>query len=303
MIVVGFVFGVIESDRFSAESSVAEFEIEELAPAGESVIHLAALGDVRSGVGRQAKIAHLLDRVHQAVSLEGIILLGDNTPLWGSPSRSLRKTFTIPYASLIGRGAQFFAILGNHDLRRGMKEHQLYFPQYNMNGRPYYSKVFGENLVEVFFLNSNGIENDAPQIQWLEQALGQSNARWKVVAMHHPLYTAAKHHPADPVLTALLEPILLEQGVTMVISGHNHIYERLHPVKGITYLTAGSGGKLNKGDLKKNDPMLAGGNDQDNVVLVLEFSANSCRSLAYTADGKPVDEARIVPMLAVSTTQ
>ena len=60
-------------------------------------------------------------------------------------------------------------------------------------------------LVEVFVLDSNTLKgsqsklplrDDTAQVQWLDQALGASRARWKVVIMHHPPHsptTGAKY--------------------------------------------------------------------------------------------------------------
>jgi acid phosphatase len=261
----------------------------------DATVRLAAIGDVRSGDERQAAIAGLLDGVHRQNPLDGVVLLGDNTLLRGAPAKALARTFTIPYAALLERNVPFFAVLGNHDLRRGMKEYQLYFPGFNMNGRPYYSKTFGDDAVEVFFLDSNDMEKDVQQIRWLERALEQSAAEWKVIAMHHPLYSTANHHPADEGLTARLEPVLVQNGVDLVLSGHNHIYERMHSVNGITHITSGSGGELRKGDLNRSNPLLAAGNDTDNVALILEFRDDSCRFAAYAADGKLVDEGALTP--------
>lgn len=280
---------VLISSQQSADAVAADnlFPVE---TSETALVRLAALGDVRSADARQAKIANLLDRISQTAPLDGVILLGDNTLLHGTPADAIKKTFLIPYAPLINRRIPFFAVLGNHDLRRGMKEYQLNFPQFNMNGRSYYERTFGGNTVEVFFLDSNNMLKDHQQILWLGRTLAQSTSTWKVIAMHHPLHTAAKDHPANARLTALIDPILVENGVDVVLAGHNHIYERLHPIKGIVYFTAGSGGKLRKGDLDSENPVLAAGYDRDNVALILEFSDTACRFLACRADGTTVDE-------------
>jgi 3',5'-cyclic AMP phosphodiesterase CpdA len=294
---IAFIGGALARAGFSKKQAFAEHIriIDGMPVTDEPTIRLAAIGDVRSGDERQAAVASVLDSVHRENPLDGVILLGDNTLLRGAPANALTRTFTIPYAFLLERNVPFFAVLGNHDLRRGMKEYQLYFPGFNMNGRPYYSKTFGDDAVEVFFLDSNEMEKDVQQIRWLEQALEQSSAEWKVIATHHPLYSTANHHPAGEGLRGRLEPILVHNGVDLVLSGHNHIYERLQPVNGITHITSGSGGELRKGDLGRSNPLLAAGNDSDNVALILEFSGDICRFAAYAADGKLVDEGALTP--------
>lgn len=114
-------------------------------------------------------------------------------------------------------------------------------------------------LVEVFLLDSNTLGrdqnelrsgSDEPQLRWLTKALQRSSARWKVVAMHHPIYTPERCsirswfcRGEDEVLRAELEPILLEHGVDVVFQGHQHLYARLRPQRGIRYFVTGAGGK------------------------------------------------------------
>jgi len=293
IVLAGAAFVIQASVQSAPSYAEPELVLEGLEAFAGDAVRLAALGDVRSGDRRQEQVADLLDALHREVTLDGIILLGDNTSLIGAPARALQKTFFEPYDFLIEQQVPFYALLGNHDLRRGMKEYQLYFSHYNMKGRVYYSQTFGDGVLEVFFLNSNKLEKDAQQIWWLEQALAQSTARWKVVAMHHPPFTTSKHHPAEPPLRQLLEPVFLEHGVDLVLSGHNHIYERLHPINGITYITSGSGGELRADDLEPNNPLRAAGNDRENVALMLDFTAETCRFAAFNPQGKVVDQGAL----------
>ena len=114
-------------------------------------------------------------------------------------------------------------------------------------------------LVEVFVLDSNtlGTEQtklthgtDQPQLRWLAEALQRSNARWKVVAMHHPTYAPKRCQwfrfgcrREDEALRAALEPIFREYGVDVVFQAHQHLYARLRPQHGIRYFVTGAGGK------------------------------------------------------------
>ena len=123
------------------------------------------------------------------------------------------------------------------------------------------------SLVDVFVLDSNtlgekqtklrqnGAGTDEAQIEWLDKALAGSSARWKVIAMHHPIYSPTRRkcysflcglgrRSADPRLRMELEDVLVKHGVDVVFQGHQHLYARLRPQTGdIRYIVSGAGGQ------------------------------------------------------------
>lgn len=126
-------------------------------------------------------------------------------------------------------------------------------------------------LVEVFVLDSNTLGrthnkltfgSDEPQVRWLSEALQRSSAHWKVVAMHHSMYTPTRCRwyrfacrGEDWALQAELEPIFREHGVDVVFQAHQHLYARLRPQHGIRYFVTGAGGR--KADSFREDERTA----------------------------------------------
>ena len=65
---------------------------------------------------------------------------------------------------------------------------------------------------------------------WVDQDLGGSDKRWKFVVLHQPPFTTDVKH-ADEQRMRLLAGIFEKHGVDVVFGGHNHTYERNHPLR------------------------------------------------------------------------
>jgi hypothetical protein len=77
-----------------------------------------------------------------------------------------------------------------------------------------------------------------------------------------------------------------------VFTGHDHIYERLTPQKGVTHFVAGSGGQLRKGDLKRS-ATTAAGFDQDQCFMLVEISGDRLTFKTISRQGITVDSGAI----------
>jgi acid phosphatase len=214
-----------------------------------------------------------------------VLLLGDNVYPDGDPA-GLRAKFEAPYGELLRRAVRFHAVLGNHDVERG-RDAQIHYKHFNMGGQPYYSFTVADDLVQFFALDSNNV--DAAQRRWLEGALSASRARWKVVALHHPLYSSAKRHGSDPALCAALEPLFVRYGVAAVFAGHDHVYERTKLIEGVQYFVSGAGAKLRRGDLDPRSRFFAAGNDVANSFMFLEVTPERFAFWSVDASGRILD--------------
>ena len=73
------------------------------------------------------------------------------------------------------------------------------------------------------------------QLTWLDQALAHSNAEWKIVVGHHPIYTGKASVPSGDAddslehrqggtaeLITMLDPIIHRHRVPLYLNGHDH---------------------------------------------------------------------------------
>lgn len=90
-------------------------------------------------------------------------------------------------------------------------------------------------------LAGSGRPDFPTQLEWLERELRESDARWKIVFGHHPLYSNNPWREVPAEMIQRLEPILLEGGVDLYLAGHDHFLDMMKPVKGLHHVTSGGG--------------------------------------------------------------
>jgi hypothetical protein len=129
---------------------------------------------------------------------------------------------------------------------------------------------------------------DPQQLNWIRQQLSGSDARWKICFFHHPLYSDGKMHGPDLDLRKQLEPLFVQYGVTLVLAGHEHFYERVQPQKGIYYFVLGSSGQLRFHNLKPSAEM-ARGFDTDRAFALMEIAGDELYFQTISPGGETVD--------------
>jgi 3',5'-cyclic AMP phosphodiesterase CpdA len=245
-------------------------------------VKFAAFGDNGTGEPPEYEVADQLDHWHRRFPFDMVIMLGDN--MYGSqrPADFVQK-FERPYKPLLDAGVKFYASLGNHD-----KTSNDSYTLFNMGGQRYYT--YARSNVRFFVLDSNYL--DPVQLVWIENALRDAKEAWKIAYFHHPLYSDGGRHGSEVELRVRLEPLFVKYGVNVVYSGHDHIYERIKPQKGIYYFVAGAGGELRQGDLKRS-PMTASGFDQDRSFMLNEVAADDLYFQVVSRTGQTVDQGVI----------
>jgi 3',5'-cyclic AMP phosphodiesterase CpdA len=252
-------------------------------PVKTDSVKFAVIGDNGTGQPAQYEVGRQMAAARARFPFEFVIMLGDNLYGRQQPPDFVDK-FERPYESLLKAGVQFFAALGNHD----DAEVQLAYKSFNMANRRYYS--FARPGVRFFVLDSNLM--DRQQLAWIDEALAPSRDEWTIVYFHHPLYSDGGRHGSNVELRVALEPIFVRHGVQVVFSGHEHIYERVRPQRGITYFIEGSGGQLRKGDLTPS-AMTAVAFDQDQTFMLVEIAGSQLFFQAISRTGRVVDSGVI----------
>ena len=244
-------------------------------------VRFLVLGDAGTGGREQYDVANQILRFGRRFPFTFAIMLGDN--IYGSERpQDFRRKFEQPYAALLASDIEFHAALGNHD-----DPNQRYYKPFNLGGGRY--RTFKKGNVRFFVIDSNYL--DPEQLKWLEKELEASGSDWKVAYFHHPLYTTARRGP-EVELRAVLEPLFVKYGVDVVFAGHEHIYERFRPQKGIPHFTVGGAAKLRKGDTRPSN-LLAARYDRDRSFLLAEIAGDTLYFQAVTRQGAVVDKGSV----------
>jgi predicted phosphodiesterase len=259
--------------------SIALFgqELQLRLPLKPNSVRFLVIGDSGTGDHQQYETAATILKYFARFPFTFAIMLGDN--LYGSerPQDFVNK-FERPYKALLDAKVEFDAALGNHD-----DPNQIYYKPFNLGGKRY--RTFKKGDVRFFALDSNYM--DPEQLQWLEKELQSSGSDWKIAYFHHPLYSSAFHGPAVELRNAI-EPLFLKYNVDVVFAGHEHLYERLYPQKGIYYFVEGGSAKLRDHDIRP-DPQVAQGFDTDRSFMLVEISGNELFFQTISRTGKTID--------------
>lgn len=200
--------------------------------AQEARVAFLAAGDYGVGGLREQNLGQRMKAYEVRNSANMLVFLGDND-YTASPA-AFRANWSRSFGWARRDGMRVAGVLGNHDY---VVDHGRY--EFRLLGmpRPYYTRRLGE--AQLFFLDSNDVSDR--QTAWLEQKLVGSNSTWKIAVLHHPPYTCGGHL-GDTRVQQHWVPLFEDYGVQLVLSGHDHNYQRFHGPNGIRYLVHGGGG-------------------------------------------------------------
>jgi len=202
-----------------------------------------------------------------------------------------------PAEQLIAR-VPLYPVLGNHE-----RNSDHYFNYFNLPGNErWYS--FERGPVHLTCLDSySSLRPDSDQYNWLKNDLANCSTEWKVVALHTPFFSSGPHGklnkdkiPAEKEMADLQEyimPLLEEYGVSMVFSGHDHLYERSK--KGDIYYVISGGG----GAPLHNTQVNLDQNPYSQIFFskyhycIVEATQETFNLAVYDTDGNIIDEVKL----------
>ena len=171
---------------------------------------------------------------------------------------------------------RFFPVPGDHDWwdtcdnPEALDDYLAYFslPDDGPGGERYYTFRLGQ--IQFFAIDSvedcepDGATADSAQAQWIREQAAQSDAPFKVAVLHHSPYTSGDHGPGDG---EHVQWPWADWGFDLVLSGHDHDYERLE-LDGVTYVVNGLGGNDRRGFLDTVEGSVFRYSDQHGAMLV-----------------------------------
>lgn len=247
---------------------------------GSGNFRFVAMGDSRS----QPKIFSEIMKDVNKINPDVIISMGDLVEDGGKKVQ-WKKYFFDASRNVISH-IPFISTLGDHEGERDSGKlfaHYL-FPRKNHKKLWYSFDVGNAHFVSLDYRYPKNVE----MINWFENDMTNSDAKWNFVFTHRPCYNFGGH---CSVWGRDTWPALFQKHkIDIVFSGHSHIYERFLPVKinsssdwSVTYITTGGAG-ANLYKARTNQFLAKAFADyhyilfdiKNDSLLMTTFSTNNC---------------------------
>ncbi|HEX3772401.1 MAG TPA: metallophosphoesterase [Polyangiaceae bacterium] len=145
------------------------------------------------------------------------------------------------------RERPLFAAIGNHELYDDAAGANFarYFGFEGADGAPHPYGTLRFGAVRFFFLNGVNDFAGGPERAWLERALasadGEPGLIWRIAVVHQGPWSSGPHGPNARLVAAGVPQLLAAHRVDLVLSGHDHLYER-GDAGALKYIVTGGGG-------------------------------------------------------------
>lgn len=244
---------------------------------------VVAAGDFGTGTDQEKQVSLAIEPWVAEHGADAFLSVGDTIYPEGDP-RYFERSWHEPYGWIAERGLEVIGALGNHDYAAG-DQGLAVMELLDMPG-PWYRTTIGD--ADIIVLDGNR-SNDEGQTRWLRAQLRPDGHGWTIVVMHKPPYSCSRG--GDLEVRARWAPLLEEHEVDLVLSGHEHNYQRFLSDERPTYVVTGGGGDrlYPVGDCDPDFPPLVAFNDENYHFFVFEGSPTRLEAAAIGMDGSVLD--------------
>lgn len=233
----------------------------------EDAFHFYTIGDWgRNGYYHQKDLADMMDVAGHVVEPEFIVSTGDN--FYPNGIASTQDPYWISSYENIYTGPSLFCpwnvVLGNHDYRGNYQAEIDYTnisQRWNMPAQYYHQDIVTDDGAKVRFvyldttpLNDEYYEeakyskvhdqDTTAQLMWMDSILN-SEADWKIVVGHHPLYSGGKRKEDKMWVRNHIEKLLTKHNVDLYLAGHEHDLQHIkNPELPTHHIISGSGSEV-----------------------------------------------------------
>ncbi|HET7694408.1 MAG TPA: phospholipase D-like domain-containing protein [Vicinamibacterales bacterium] len=231
-------------------------------PSGGGSISFIAFADSGTGSAEQRQLADVMSRDAFDLAVHaGDIAYGNSGGTGDATYATYQSYFFDVYNWLPAK--PFVPVEGNHDSRPSNGDGKAYLDIFELprNGASsafpdhaerYYSFDYGP--VHFVALDTEFAFQDttrrAEQLRWLDADLRSTTQPWIVAVLHRAPYSSGGEHGSSLDVRAAFGPLFERYGVDVVLSAHEHTYERTVPIREstntadafVTYIVTGGGG-------------------------------------------------------------
>jgi len=256
----------------------------EAPPALPDAVRVVVVGDFGTGDEDALAVAQAIRDQHRAAAIDGLVTTGDNIYPDGGPEH-FDEAWRRPYGWTQAEGVPVVASLGNHDVERDARPVMRLL---GMEARWYRARV---GPLQIIVLDSTEV-GSARQRAFLVAELASPLARgaeYRIVVLHHPPFSCSRHKNTEAVLRSW-QPVIQQGDVDLVLSGHDHAYQRFEPVGGTTYIVTGGGGRTlyDVEDCPDGTPELLEAAESHHYLLI-EATDERLRVQAVSPDDRVLD--------------
>jgi predicted phosphodiesterase len=248
-------------------------------------VSFVVYGDSRTLTEDHAAVSYAIaaETADFVVHTGDLVTQGENWDEWG-------REFFAPARPYLQQAA-VWPVRGNHEGDAVFLRELFELPGNEL----WYSFDYGN--VHFAVLDSQVLDEDSGQmLGWLEQDLAGSEADWKFVALHVPMFNVGGH--GSKWGRADFLPVVEQHGVDFVLAGHSHLHERFVPIgpagaKPVIYVVTGGGGAPRHP--ASPSPLLAGGIGASELHYCLfEVDGERLSMTVRRPDGSVLDNLRLV---------